>query len=57
MNMQHLSRCAFLLACAAACSAPPSDVLDKPRLGADEARGIGARIISLVPAVHRTQGG
>ena len=26
-------------------------------VGADEARGIGERIISLVPAVHRTRGG
>ena len=25
--------------------------------GADEARGIGERLISLVPAVHRTRGG
>ena len=26
-------------------------------VGADEARGIGERIISLVPAMHRTRGG
>ncbi len=39
MNKPHVTRCAFLLVCAAACSKSPPNTMDEPRLdGASDAR-------------------